>query len=423
MQLFALGLNHQSAPLAVREKLAFPGDQLHSSLIDLRSNLSGLAPEQALLSTCNRTELYLASPEPASAHHQALHWLAERSRVPAGSLQPHLYLHQEADTVRHVFRVASGLDSMVLGEPQILGQLKQAARQAHEAGSLGTHLHHLFQRAFSVAKEVRTSTEIGAHSVSMAAAAVKLAERIFGDLSQTKMLFIGAGEMIQLCLAHFAARQPEALAIANRTVARGEVLASQYGGRALALTELPEHLHQFDVVVSCTASSLPILGLGMIETALKKRRHRPIFLVDLAVPRDIEAEVGGLSDAFLYTVDDLGSRVQEGVKAREDALEHAEAIIDHGVKTFLNWKSARAQVPLIQALNQHLGGIQGQELLAAQRRLAKGEPVEEVLRSLAHGLTQKLSHGLYAGLSSPDAQTREETADLARRLFRLQDSL
>ncbi len=423
MQLFALGLNHQSAPLAVREKLAFPGDALRLSLVDLRQNLSDLAPEQALLSTCNRTELYLASPAPAAANQQALDWLAERSRVPAESLRPHLYLHQEADTVRHVFRVASGLDSMVLGEPQILGQLKQAAREAHEAGSLGTHLHHLFQRAFSVAKEVRTSTEIGAHSVSMAAAAVKLAERIFGDLGQTRMLFIGAGEMIQLCLAHFAAKQPQALAVANRTVARGEALALQYGGKSLALTDLPEHLHQFDVVISCTASSLPILGLGMIETALKKRRHKPIFLVDLAVPRDIEAEVAGLSDAFLYTVDDLGTRVQEGHRARAGALEHAEAIIDHGVKSFLHWKSARAQVPLIQALNQQLEGLQGQELLAAQRRLAKGDPVEEVLRSLAHGITQKLSHGLYAGLSSPDAKVREDTAELARRLFRLHDSL
>jgi glutamyl-tRNA reductase len=270
-----------------------------------------------------------------------------------------------------------------------------------------------------VAKEVRTTTEIGAHSVSMAAAGVKLAQKIFGDLSKTTMLFIGAGEMIDLCLSHFGAQRPVRIMVANRTVARGEALARKYGGQAMALSGLHDQLHQFDIVVSCTASTLPILGMGSIESALKKRRHRPMFLVDLAVPRDIEAEVADLDDAFLYTVDDLGGLVREGVEARQGAVVHAEAIIENGVRTFLQWKETREQVPLIKALTGQLETIQAQELAAAQRRLAKGEPAEAVMQGLAHALSQKLLHGAYAGLSSPDANARDEAATVVRRLFSL----
>ena len=337
------------------------------------------------------------------------------------SLLHHLYQHEEPAAVRHVFRVASGLDSMVLGEPQILGQLKEAARQAQEAGSLGSNLHHLFQQAFYVAKEVRSSTEIGSHSVSMAAASVKLAQRIFGDLSQTRMLFIGAGEMIQLCLAHFAAQSPQNLAIANRTVQRGETLAKSYCGEAFALSDLPRRLCDFDVVVSCTASSLPILGLGMVESALKKRRYKPIFFVDLAVPRDIEPEVSKLSDAFLYSVDDLAGLVEVGVQARRDAVSHAEAIIDHGVQRYLHWKSSREQVPLIRTVKEHVTALQEAELAAAQKRLARGEDANEVLKALAHGLSQKILHGTYSALSDPDPQTHQRAAQLVPSLFKLQE--
>jgi len=423
MQLLAIGLNHQSAPLALRERLSFPGDQLRQGLGELREAISDSAPEQAILSTCNRTELYLATKEASAAREQALDWLSHRSNMSQPQLAAHLYEHVDPKAVRHIFRVASGLDSMVLGEPQILGQLKQAAREAHESGSLGLHLHQLFQRAFSVAKEVRSDTAIGEASVSMAAASVKLSQRIFGDLSKTSMLFIGAGEMIGLCLAHFAAHHPQKLAVANRTVSRGEALAREYGGQALALTSLSERLHEFDIVVSCTASSLPILGLGLIERALKKRRHRPIFLVDLAVPRDIEAEVSSLSDAFLYTVDDLGAMVQEGHQARKEAVGQAEAIIDQGVQTFLQWKESRQAVPLIRALGAHVEALQEQELALAQRRLAKGDSTEDVLRALAHGLSQKMLHGAYSSLSSADPHTRDEAAAQVKRLFRLPDSL
>ncbi|MBU3725429.1 MAG: glutamyl-tRNA reductase [Burkholderiaceae bacterium] len=422
MQLMTLGLNHESAPLTLRERLAFPGEALRDGLSELRATLKGLAPEQALLSTCNRTEMYLAVENPAEAQGQALDWLAWKSGTRGPDLSPHLYQLPNDQAVRHAFRVACGLDSMVLGEPQILGQMKLAAREAQEAGCLGTHLHHLFQQAFSVAKEVRTTTEIGLHSVSMAAAAVKLAQRIFGDLAQTKVLFIGAGEMIQLTATHFAAQHPKHIVVANRTLDRGQILAHEFGGEAIALAELPLRMHEFDIVVSCTASTLPIIGLGMIERAIKQRKHRPMFLVDLAVPRDIEREVAELDDAFLYTVDDLGELIKEGVQARQDAVLQAEAIIDHGVQSFIQWKESRQHVPVIKALSEHAEMVQAAEIALAKKRLAKGEDMESVLRSLAHGLSQKYLHGAYSqlhqmGHANPEEQGHK--AELIRELFGL----
>lgn len=423
MQLITLGLNHQSAPLSLREKLAFPGDALRDGLQQLRSTLRQAAPEQALLSTCNRTEMYLAAENFQEAKGQALDWLAWKSGTREADLTPHLYQLPDDQAVRHAFRVACGLDSMVLGEPQILGQMKLAAREAQEAGCLGTHLHHLFQQAFSVAKEVRTTTEIGLHSVSMAAASVKLAQRIFGDLSQTKVLFIGAGEMIQLVATHFAAQHPQKIVVANRTLDRGQILAHEFNGEAIALSELPLRMHEFDIVVSCTASTLPIIGLGMIERAIKQRKHRPMFLVDLAVPRDIEREVAELDDAFLYTVDDLGELIKEGVQARQDAVIQAEAIIDHGVQSFNQWKESRQQVPVIRSLSHYAEEVQAGELALARKRLAKGDDVDAVLKSLAHGLSQKYLHRAYAQLhqmNQLDPAEREQKSELIRDLFGIQ---
>lgn len=420
MQLITLGLNHQSAPLALRERLAFPGEALRSGLSELRSILQSAAPEQALLSTCNRTEMYLAADKAHDAKVQALDWMAWKSGTAQKDLLPHLYQLPDDQAVRHTFRVACGLDSMVLGEPQILGQMKLAAREAQEAGCLGTHLHHLFQQAFSVAKEVRTTTEIGAHSVSMAAASVKLAQRIFGELSDTRVVFIGAGEMIQLVATHFAAQNPKHIVVANRTMDRGEILAHEFGGEAIALSELPLRMHEFDIVVSCTASTLPIIGLGMIERALKQRKHRPMFLVDLAVPRDIEREVGELDDAFLYTVDDLGELIKEGAQARQDAVVQAEAIIDHGVHNFLQWKDGRTQVPIIRALTDHAEALKASEIAHAKKLLAKGESPEVVLQALAHGLTHKFLHGAYSTLnriSAAEDQERQEKTEFIKTLF------
>jgi glutamyl-tRNA reductase len=419
MSVFALGLNHTTAPLDVRGRFAFAPGQLPPALLSLREQLARAAPETALLSTCNRTELYLAGPGAHAGNlvQPAIDWLAAQGGVSAGDLGVHTYVVENRAAARHAFRVASGLDSMVLGEPQILGQMKQAVREADEAGTLGSTLHQLFQRSFAVAKEVRTSTDIGAHSVSMAAAAVRLASQLFEDLRQQRVLFVGAGEMVELVATHFAAREPKSMALANRTLERGESLAARFGGQALRLTELPERLHEFDIVVSCTASSLPIIGLGAVERALKARRRRPMFMVDLAVPRDIEPEVAQLADIYLYTVDDLSTLVQTAGEKRQAAVEQAEVIIDAGVQSFAHWLDQRASVPLIQALNRQADDWRVGELARARKLLARGDDTDAVLEALARGLTQKMLHGALAELSAADPSQRESVAQAVTRMF------
>ena len=425
MAVWALGLNHHTAPLDLRGRFAFAIDQIAPALHGLRqSHLRH--PEAAILSTCNRTEVYCASDNVQIDH--TLGWLAKAGDVSPAALHEHTYVLQNDQAARHAFRVASGLDSMVLGEAQILGQMKNAVRAAEDAGALGTTLNQLFQRSFAVAKEVRTSTDIGAHSISMAAAAVRLAGNLFEDLRQIKVLFVGAGEMIELAATHFAARQPQAIAIANRTLERGEKLATRFGAEVMRLADLPERLHEFDAVVSCTASTLPIIGLGAVERALKKRRHRPIFMVDLAVPRDIEPEVQQLEDVYLYTVDDLASVVQKAHANRQAAVAQAEAIIDAGVQSFLHWVELRSPahgdasgtggvVPLIQQLNAQTDEWRALEIARAKKRLAKGEDIDSVLEALSRGLTQKMLHGTMAELRAGDAQTRTQTAQTVSRLF------
>jgi glutamyl-tRNA reductase len=419
VSVLALGLNHTTAPLDLRGRLAFGPDRLVPALHALREQLQRTDPEAALVSTCNRTELYVAAPaRPVDELvRPALDWLAQQGGVSGSHLQSHAYvLHDEA-AARHAFRVASGLDSMVLGEPQILGQMKQAVRQADEAGTLGSTLHQLFQRSFSVAKEVRTSTEIGAHSISMAAAAVRLAGQLFEDLANIRVLFVGAGEMIELVATHFAAKTPRAMAVANRTLERGERLAARFGARALRLSDLPASLHEYDAVISCTASTLPIIGLGAVERALKARRNRPMFMVDLAVPRDIEPEVARLSDVYLYTVDDLSQLVQTAGEKRQAAVEQAEAIIESGVQSFAHWLDQRAAVPLIQALNRQAEDWAAVEMARARKLLARGEPVDAVLEALSRGLTHKLLHGTLAELHAADGDERVRLADTVSRLF------
>ena len=385
MQLFTLGLNHQTAPLAVRERVTFQAERLHSALYELVRGEP--IREAAILSTCNRTELYCAG-EPQAA----LDWLAAYHRVEPQELKPYLYTLPQGDAVRHAFRVASGLDSMVVGEPQILGQMKEAARAAESAGTLGTLLNKLFQRSFAVAKEVRSNTGIGANVVSMAAAAVKLAGRIFPSLAEQKVLLIGAGEMIELAATHFAAQRPRAMAVANRTLERAESLSRRFDAEAIELRDLPERLPEFDIVVSCTASSLPIIGKGTMERTVRARRHRPIFMVDLAVPRDIEAEVAAMDDVFLYTIDDLASMVREGIDARQSAVAQAEAIIESQVGSFLHWMDAREMVPLIRQLRDAAEDTRRGEVERAARLLARGDDPKAVLEALSHGLTNKLLH-------------------------------
>jgi len=364
----------------------FHVERLQEALAELKQRL---APEAAILSTCNRTELYLAGEEPAAAAA----WLAQYHRLSPDELTPYLYTLPSEEAVRHAFRVASGLDSMVLGEPQILGQMKEAARSAESAGTLGTVLHKLFQRTFAVAKEVRSTTQVGATSVSMAAAAVKLAARIFPSLKDQSVLFIGAGEMIELCATHFAAQGPARITVANRTLERAERLASRFGASAIELRSLVERLHEHDIVVSCTASSLPILGKGLVERALRARRHKPVFMVDLAVPRDIEQEAGELDDVFLYTVDDLGEIVAANLDARRSAVVQAEAIIETQVGQFMHWMHERDTVPLIRQLRSQADEMRRHELDRALKALARGEDPKAVLDALSHGLTNKLLHG------------------------------
>jgi glutamyl-tRNA reductase len=419
VSVFALGLNHTTAPLDVRGKLAFSPEQMAPALHGLRERLARVVPEAALVSTCNRTELYVAAPAEKAAElvRPAVDWLAEQGGISGQQLLSHSYVMEDRLAARHAFRVAAGLDSMVLGEPQILGQMKQAVRLADEAGTLGTTLHQLFQRSFAVAKEVRTSTEIGAHSISMAAAAVRLAGQIFEDLNKIKVLFVGAGEMIELVATHFEAKGPKAIALANRTLERGERLASRFGGEALRLSDIPARLHEFDAVISCTASTLPIIGLGAVERALKARKHRPMFMVDLAVPRDIEPEVAELSDVYLYTVDDLSTLVQTAGEKRQAAVQQAEAIIDAGVQSFEHWLDQRAAVPLIQALNRQADDWGALELARARKALARGENPEQVLETLARGITSKMLHGTLAELHAADGDERERLAHTVQRLF------
>jgi glutamyl-tRNA reductase len=414
MSVWALGLNHTTAPLDLRGRFAFAVEQMGPVLDGFRQSVGGQT-EAAILSTCNRTEIYCASNEILMP--KTMDWLAESGGVSTESLHNHIYTLVDEQAARHAFRVASGLDSMVLGEPQILGQMKDAVRVAREVGALGSTLHQMFQRSFAVAKQVRSTTEIGAHSISMSAASVRLAGQLFEDLSKINVLFVGAGEMIELCATHFAAKTPRGMTVANRTMERGELLARQLNANVMRLADLPDRLHEFDAVISCTASTLPLIGLGAVERALKKRRNSPMFMVDLAVPRDIEPEVKSLRDVYLYTVDDLSQVVQTGQASRQAAVAEAEVIIDAGVQSFVHWLDQRSDVPLIQQLNQQAEAWRAAELSRAHKLLAKGEPVEAVLESLAKGLTQKMLHGAMSELHAEDADSRQLARSAIEHFF------
>jgi len=410
MQLFAFGMNHHTAPLAVREQVAFNAENLEAALRDLVAHES--VREAAIISTCNRTEVYCSTPVPI----RLTDWLARYHHLKAPALEPFLYTLPRERAVNHAFRVASGLDSMVIGEPQILGQMKDAVKTAAQAGTLGAVLHRLFQSTFSVAKEVRTRTDIGTNSVSLAAAAIKVAERIYPSIAEQKVLFVGAGDMIELCATHFAAKLPREMMFANRSIERGALLASRFQGRVITLNDLPEQLAQHDIVITCTASTLPILGKGMIERAIKVRRHRPILMIDLAVPRDVEVEVAELDDVFLYSVDDLGKIVQEGLDTRYAAVAQAEAIINANVHAFMQWLENRELVPTIRALRDQAERMRRHELERAARLLAKGEDPASVLEQLSHSLTNKFLHAPTQALNGVEAGERDALVAALTRL-------
>jgi glutamyl-tRNA reductase len=415
MSLYTLGLSHATAPLDVREKVTFAPDVLADALRDLTGERR--VREAAILSTCNRTEVYFRDGEPA---HVA-RWLEDVHNLPQDALAPYVYTLPHDKAVAHAFRVASGLESMVLGEPQILGQMKQAVRTAEAAGALGLVLNRLFQRTFAVAKDVRTHTEIGTASISMAAAAVKLAQRIFPSIADQRLLLIGAGEMIELAATHFAAQHPKSITVANRTLERGEKLADRFGAEAITLTELPERLAQFDIIVTCTASTLPIIGKGTLERVVKRRRHAPVFIADLAVPRDVEAEAARLDDVFLYSVDDLTEIVKDNLSIRREAVTEAERMIAEQTAHFLRWLEGRTVVPTIAALSRHHDVLRAAEAERARRLLANGASPEQALDALARGLTNKLLHAPLAALNAAGEAERAELIATLARVYNLQD--
>lgn len=416
MALFTIGINHHTAPLAIRERVAFGPETLTQALHHLTRDKPVV--EAAILSTCNRMELYCATENPEAV----VEWLAQHHQLNRADIEPYLYVLPAEEAVRHTFRVASGLDSMVVGETQILGQMRDAEKAAKNAGTLGSLLNKLFQRSFAVAKDVRTTTAIGANIVSMAAAGVHLAERIFPSIAEQKVLFIGAGEMIELCLAHFAGQNPQQITIANRTIERGQALAERFNTQSIHCVRLEmvaDILPQFDIVVSCTASPLPILGLGMVERAIKARRHRPMFMVDLAVPRDIEAEVGELDDVFLYTVDDLAQVVASGLESRQAAVGEAEDMVAGGVGQFMHWLESRETVPVIRALRDAAERHRRHEIEHAQKLLTNGTPPEQVIEQLAQRLTNKFLHAPTQALNQADGGERHQLNQAAQRLFNL----
>jgi glutamyl-tRNA reductase len=430
MKLLNLGVNHHTAPIDIRESVAVAPEVLQDSLIDLRKYLQRDSaenqPEVAILSTCNRMEIYCAANDVEYEDHhlesRAFEWLAAQNNVHQNELRPYIYSAKESDAVKHAFRVGSGLDSMVLGETQILGQMKKAIENANQVGTLGTYLKPLFDKTFSVAKVVRGNTQIGAHSVSMAGASIKLVERIFGPLSECNVLFIGAGEMISLCANHFAGKNPKKIAISNRTVDRGNELIQAFASQNLKtevfpLADLPQQLHHFDVVVSCTASSLPIIGMGMVKTALKARQARPIALIDLAVPRDFEPEIKSLKNAYLYSIDDLGEIVNAGKANRAESIGEAEKIIEKGVLEFYETLGKRAVVPIIKSIQDVGEQYQKIELEKASRRIANGDDPMLVLSHMAIALANKFMHAPIHALKQSSDENLEEYKKIISKIY------
>ena len=415
MAFIALGINHKTASVAVRERVAFSPEQLPEALRQLCRMVG--SREAAILSTCNRSELYL---EMENVQPQAvLDWLAQFHQVPLEDLQACAYVHSDDQAIQHMMRVACGLDSLVLGEPQILGQIKVAYDVAREAGTLGPLLGRLFQATFSTAKTVRTDTAIGENPVSVAFAAVSLARQIFTDLSQSQALLVGAGETITLVARHLHEQGVKNIVVANRTLERATLLADEFSGQAIVLADIPDALVNSDIVISSTASQLPILGKGAVERALKLRKHKPIFMVDIAVPRDIEPQLGELDDVYLYSVDDLHEVVTENLKSRQGAAKAAEELVVQGTSDFMSRLRELEAVDVLRAYRQQGERLRDEELARVQRALANGTSPEDALAQLARGLTNKLLHTPSVQIKRLSADGRSEALGVAQELFGL----
>lgn len=417
MPLLAFGINHKTAPVAIRERVAFSPPQVTDALKELTTLPA--VQEAAILSTCNRTEIVCYLEEDQS--QTVVDWFQHYHKLKQDELSPYVYLYPDQFAVRHLLRVAAGLDSMILGEPQILGQMKEAYLTALKSGTVGTLLGRLFQHTFSVAKQVRTDTAIGSSPVSVAFAAVSLAKQIFSDFSKHTALLIGAGETIELTARHLHEQGIGRIIIANRTVEKAHALAAEFGGFAISLGDMPNHLAEADLVISSTASQLPILGKGAIERAVKQRKHRPMLMIDIAVPRDIEPEAGELEDIYLYTVDDLQEIIQEGLRSRQEAAKQAEEIIENQVAHFMGWLRSLDAVATIRAFRDNAEQLRDQEIAKAKRLLARGVNAEEVLTQLARTLTNKLIHAPSAHMRQAGFEGRAEVLEIARELFDLKD--
>lgn len=415
MALLALGINHKTAPVQIRERVVFAPERLRHALGELITLPE--IDEAAILSTCNRTELYCELEHARAV--SVVEWISDFHRLSTKELDAYLYRHPGPEAVRHMLRVASGLDSMILGEPQILGQMKQAYQAGVDAGSVGALLNRLFQHTFLVAKQVRTDTAIGASPVSVAFAAVRLAKQIFGRLDKQTALLVGAGETIELAARHLHENGIGRLVVANRTVERAHDLAVQFDGYAIALEEIDVHLAEVDIVVSSTASPQPVLRRESVEAALRRRKRRPMFMVDIAVPRDVEAGVAQLEDVYLYTVDDLQDVIEENLSSRREAAAKAEEIIEIQVAHFMGWLRSLDAVDTIRAYRDGADRMRAQVLARARQQLRAGRPADDVLEQLAHTLTNKLTHSASANLRHAAAQGRSELVRTARELLDL----
>ena len=387
MSIVVIGVNHKTAPVSIREQIAFSPEKLAEAL----QQATNISPEGMILSTCNRTEIYIKIDQKDEIEAIGK-WLAEYHKVEHHKLAPYFYIYQKEQAVRHAFRVACGLDSLVLGEPQILGQLKVALKTASDHKATGRTLKRLMQFAFSTAKKIRTQTSIGSNPVSVAFAAVNLAKQIFSHLDEQTVMLIGAGETIELVGRHIYSTGVKRIIIANRSIDNAAKLAKEFNGTCIGLAEIGTYLADADIVISSTAAPMPIIGKGTVEHALKIRKHRPIFMVDIAVPRDIEEAVSELDDIYLYTVDDLHSVIEENLKSRQQAAEKAEAMVTEEVKSFSAWLQAQDQVQLIQNYRTQLNNAKQETLGKAQKMLANGKSAQEALQFLAHTLTNKLAH-------------------------------
>ena len=416
MPIVVIGINHRTAPVSIREKVAFSETQLSEVL----TSDDSLFDEKLVLSTCNRTEIYASVGQDVTT--EALNkWYSEQHSNHNDDLEPYIYQFSDANAVQHAFRVASGLDSLVLGEPQILGQLKTALNKAALHKSIGNKLNRLMQHAFLTAKKVRTDTDIGSSSVSVAYTAVNLARQIFGDLDAQTALLIGAGETIELVARHLQGANIKSLIIANRSLDNAKSLADTLNATAIGLTDISQHLASADIVISSTAAQLPIIGKGSVEKALKLRKHKPIFMVDIAVPRDIEAEVGELNDVYLYTVDDLQSVIDHNIDSRRRAAEVAETMVAKETEVFLSWLNAQQRINQVKQYREQLEATKQAVLDKALKQLKNGKSAEEALQFLAHTLTNKLGHQPTQTMNHAAHSGDLETLEAAKRLLGLTD--